>query len=158
MDSELIRQLHAEANDGVVKSQLILGNMYFNGSGVVENKRRAFYHYHQAACEGNENAIFFVIQCYQNGWGITRDEDMALMWLDKIENAEEITRNDDFKNMALRDIKTDDKKADPAEDKKPRRLIIWQVHYQLMLLLVLKLQVKEEFQMLILPRWLRVCV
>ena len=68
--TQSIQELQAMAKAGGVKAQVNLGNAYFNGTGIAQNYRKAFYWFEQAANSNNIVAIGNVGYFYLKGFGV----------------------------------------------------------------------------------------
>jgi TPR repeat protein len=64
-------------------AQYMLGQCYYNGSGVGKDYARAFACYEKAAEQGNAGAQYMLGQCYYNGNGVEQDYKKAFEWYKK---------------------------------------------------------------------------
>lgn len=71
------------AEHGNVDAQLKLGNCYYDGLGILENKTEAVNWYRKAAEEENAQAQFNLANCYDNGYGVPINREEALKWFKK---------------------------------------------------------------------------
>ncbi|MBF0270956.1 MAG: sel1 repeat family protein [Magnetococcales bacterium] len=69
-----------QAEQGDVKAQLKLGQMFHEGRGVAVEYRQAMRWYRLAAAQGNAEAQNGVGTLYDNGKGVTRDYREAARW------------------------------------------------------------------------------
>ncbi|WP_347990344.1 tetratricopeptide repeat protein [Methylomonas sp. AM2-LC] len=75
--------LFLAAEQGDVKGQCNLGNMYLDGQGIAQNYQKAVEWYRKAAEQGDangQNSLGFV---YTNGYGVTQDNQKAVEWFRK---------------------------------------------------------------------------
>lgn len=71
----------AEAEKGNAIAQFILGFMYENGEGVVQDYKQAEKWYHEAADQGDVDAQFRLGEMYGDGdLGVAQDYVMSHMW------------------------------------------------------------------------------
>ena len=61
-------------------AQCELGDMYYYGKDVAENKEKAFMWYFKAANNGDLYAQYCVGCCYENGDGVTKNMQEAIYW------------------------------------------------------------------------------
>ncbi len=61
------------AEDGVPYAQNILGIMYEEGDGVLQDSKKAFFWYNQATQNGLVKAIFNLALCYYNAKGVVQN-------------------------------------------------------------------------------------
>ena len=79
------------AEQGVVESQFMLGNMYFKGNGVEQNIEEALKWYGRAAEKGNAMAQLKLGFIYEDGKGVPQDKKAAKAWYHKAcENKHEL--------------------------------------------------------------------
>ena len=71
--------LKAKAKQGDAPAQLLLGNRYFNGDGVIEDDAEAIKWFHKAAVQGNTEAQVNLGICY----AIAGDNTKAVDWYRK---------------------------------------------------------------------------
>lgn len=60
---------------------LRLGLLYFYGQGVGEDKVTAFSYFMLASQAGSKSAMWFLGECYKNGWGTKRDLSLSNQWI-----------------------------------------------------------------------------
>ena len=82
---EVMNCFRAAAEDGHVKVQIALAEMYesgwsFSGGAIVKNIATAAKWYLRAANGGNLNAQYKVATMYRKGIGVDRDYNAALKW------------------------------------------------------------------------------
>jgi TPR repeat protein len=75
-----------KAEQGDVKAQYAVGEMYEKGKGAVRNLQMAFTWYLKAAEQGDVKAAYKVGYCYLKGKGVGKDYEEALTWLKKASN------------------------------------------------------------------------
>ena len=68
------------AEKGHGKSQLALGEAYFHGMGVTEDKEKAVKWFHKSAEQGDFIAKWWLGECYTNGDGVEKDLVKADWW------------------------------------------------------------------------------
>ena len=73
----------AKAEKGDALSQLILGQMYLEGYGVLKDDKEAVKWYLKAAEQGNALAQFSLAKKYQGGKGVLQDHKEAVRWYRK---------------------------------------------------------------------------
>lgn len=78
-----LEELKQLAENGDVKAQIRLGNIYYNGNGVKQNYSEAMRWYRKLAEKGNVIAQYNLGAMYYNGYGIKRDKSEAKKWLSK---------------------------------------------------------------------------
>ncbi len=76
--------VHAEQGD--VKSQLALANMYYYGQGVPQDNVEAVLWYHKAADQGEAKAQNDLGNMYFHGRGVLQDNAEAIQWYRKASN------------------------------------------------------------------------
>ena len=74
-------QLNQHVN--LCKSQLNLGNCYYNGDGVTQDYAEAVKWYHKAAEQGYAPAQCTLGYCYAYGEGVTKSITEAVKWYRK---------------------------------------------------------------------------
>lgn len=68
-------------------AQYDLGTQYFTGIDVdEEDNAAAAYWWHQAAQNGNADAMYRLADCYNHGWGTSRNSSLAIEWYSKAAN------------------------------------------------------------------------
>ncbi|MBP2235255.1 TPR repeat protein [Sinorhizobium kostiense] len=80
--------LHTEraSNLGSVRAAWQLGDLYYNGRGVTEDKAKAHALYLKAASAGDVTAVWAVGLDYQEGSGVEKDIDEAIRWFASVES------------------------------------------------------------------------
>ena len=73
----------AKAEKGDALSQLILGQMYIEGYGVLKDDKEAVKWHLKAAKQGNALAQFSLAKKYQGGKGVLQDHKEAVRWYRK---------------------------------------------------------------------------
>lgn len=73
----------ALAQQGDVKAQYDIGNMYLKGQGTARNAREAFSWFSKAAKQGYSRAEYKLGYLYQRGTGVGKDQNKAYSWLKK---------------------------------------------------------------------------
>ena len=71
------------AKQGDAYAQLWIGDCYFYGRGVPENKEEAVKWYLKSADQGYAEAQYWLGYCYANGFGIETNSTKSHYWLDK---------------------------------------------------------------------------
>jgi hypothetical protein len=83
-DSSLAARLNLkEAERGDQDAQYRLGNCYYEGTGVPEDKTEAVKWYHKAAEQGHAEAQYWLGHCYSSGTGVPEDKTEAVKWYHK---------------------------------------------------------------------------
>lgn len=63
------------------EAMYLIGNCYYQGQyGVEEDPELAFSWWHQAATRGHLDAIYNIVWCYNNGYGVVANHDKAEEW------------------------------------------------------------------------------
>ena len=75
-----LREWRPLANQGNVMAQSLLGAMYYEGKGVLQNYIQAGLWLHAAAIQGNAGAQYYLGVMYHNGHGAPQDFVQAHMW------------------------------------------------------------------------------
>ena len=84
---EAIKWHKAGAKHGDSSSQLVLGEMYFEGKDVKKDYKEAAKWYLKAAEQGDADAQYNLALMYENGNGVLKDPNTAIEWYGKaIEN------------------------------------------------------------------------
>lgn len=73
----------ALAQQGDVKAQYDVGNMYLKGQGTARNAKEAFDWFSKAAAQGYSRAEYKLGYLYQRGTGVSKSQDKAYDWLKK---------------------------------------------------------------------------
>ena len=71
----------AEQEDA--QAQCALGNLYFTGNGVEQDRARAAELYTRAAEQGDVQALSCLAECYEAGCGVPCDLDRAIALYDQ---------------------------------------------------------------------------
>jgi TPR repeat protein len=79
-DPKALEDLRAEAAEGNSAAQLMLGNMYGNGTGVSKDYNEAHVWYTKAAELGLSEAQYNLGQMYRKGLGVSQDDKKAAEW------------------------------------------------------------------------------
>jgi TPR repeat protein len=58
---------------------------YAKGAGIRKSKKKAALYYLRAAIHGDKQSAYEVGRCYWHGLGVTRDRNVARVWLDYAE-------------------------------------------------------------------------
>jgi TPR repeat protein len=64
-------------------AQYNTGFMYYNGEGIVADKKQAFYWFKKCAKQGNPRGQFYVGFLYYHGEGVLTDKKQAAFWVKK---------------------------------------------------------------------------
>lgn len=78
--AEAARYYRKAAEQGNVQGQVMLGNFYSQGTGVIQDYREALRWYRKAAEEGNLDAQIALGEMYEKGQGTPQDYSEALRW------------------------------------------------------------------------------
>jgi len=79
-----INALTEKAEDGDVEALELLGECYYNGTGMDKKYYdKAIPYLKQAAGKGSSKSMFYLYQCYNFGRGVTENETEATSWLRK---------------------------------------------------------------------------
>ncbi len=81
--SRALKLLMKATQYGHTGAMLKLGQMYFDGELVVQDKEKAFYWYQKAANEKDSAGEYKVGMMYLRGQGVKRNRDKAAVWLKK---------------------------------------------------------------------------
>ena len=73
------------------RAQLLLGHLYANGIGTTPSPAKAVEQVRYAAMQGSPQAANLMFLCFYDGFGVVRNRDLALGWL---ENAAEFGSKD----------------------------------------------------------------
>jgi len=76
-----IKSLHIQAESGDISAQYLLGECYYNGTGVSKDPRIAVKWWLSAAEQGHVRAQSTLGKCYLTGTGILKDHVQATTWL-----------------------------------------------------------------------------
>nr|VFJ46786.1 MAG: Putative peptidoglycan binding domain-containing protein [Candidatus Kentron sp. DK] len=79
----VVTRLKARAEQGDAETQNRLGNMYYHGDGVPEDRERAAYWYRKAANQGYAPGQFNLARLYRAGKGVDQDHALAIHWYRK---------------------------------------------------------------------------
>ena len=69
------------ADNGYVKAQVELAEMYMKGDGVAQDSEEAAKLYAKAARQGNSTAQLSLAGLYERGDGVRQDDEKAARWL-----------------------------------------------------------------------------
>lgn len=72
-----------EINPNYAKAQFNLAQMYYNGEGILTDKKQAFYWYKKSAAQGNAIAQYVLALMYYNGEASSIDKKQAAYWMRK---------------------------------------------------------------------------
>ncbi len=75
--------MHESARRGHMYAQFDLGNMYANGTGVVESDADAAQWFEFAAAQGHKDAQYNLGILYLTGRGVETDRDVAMQWFQR---------------------------------------------------------------------------
>ena len=80
-DEELEELYRREAQKDDPNAIYELGCNYLYGrGGVPQDREKAVVYLIEAADREHDDAMYEVAQCYENGWGVYKDEDEAIYW------------------------------------------------------------------------------
>jgi len=82
-DKKKFEETKVRAVNGDALSQLILGQMYIEGYGVLKDHKEAARWWIKAAEQGNALAQFSLAKKYQGGKGVLQDHKEAVRWYRK---------------------------------------------------------------------------
>ena len=71
------------ANEKCVDAMWLLAMMYYKGIGVLEDPKKAFIWFQNAAVLGDPDSINFIGFMYESGVGIDKNLDQARVWYEK---------------------------------------------------------------------------
>jgi len=77
---ETARLVSAAAKFGFIDAQLILGQMFIDGIGVVRDTAAAYDWFRTAAHAGSPAGKNMVGRCHELGWGVAADAAIAATW------------------------------------------------------------------------------
>ena len=80
---EAIQLFRKAAEQGYAKAQEVLGDCYYCGVGVPEDKTQGIAWYRKAAEQGNAEAQYSLGLCYYYGNGVPQSKSEALYWYRK---------------------------------------------------------------------------
>ena len=69
-----------QAKKGDVTAQFHLGECYYNGTGVEQNREKALKWYSKAAAAGYPEAQYMLGECWEKGHGTLRNKETAIHW------------------------------------------------------------------------------
>ena len=72
-----------KAEQGDVKSQYAVGEMYEKGKGAVKDSKKAFEWYSKSAAQNNNKAAYKVGLAYLEGRGVKKNYSEAYKWFKK---------------------------------------------------------------------------
>jgi TPR repeat protein len=72
--------LLTESEQGSVRSQTLLGNLYYTGLGIRRDYAKAMHWYHLAAMQGDVSAQYNIGLMHLQGFGIQPDPISAAAW------------------------------------------------------------------------------
>lgn len=78
------------ADKGNVLAQYKLGEMYYNGEGVIHDYAKAVEWYEKAAEQGNLDAQLRLVDMYYNGEGVEKDYTKSVKWFRKADEQEDL--------------------------------------------------------------------
>ena len=78
-----ILEFRKSATDGYRAAQFILGQMYFQGRGVAQDKKTAFNWYRKAAVQEMPPAQYMLGVMYRDGLGTIQNSKEAVKWFGK---------------------------------------------------------------------------
>ncbi len=77
-DKETVERLQKTAEQGNADSQVLLGLIYYQGSGVEKNYKEAFKWWHKAAAQNDAEAQYSLGYAYYHGEGVKKDYKEAI--------------------------------------------------------------------------------
>ena len=75
-----ISEVQKAAEQSNVDAQLLLGRMYFKGSGVTQDYKQAVVWTRKAAEQGDAKAQRILGMAYDSGVGVVQDNKLAYVW------------------------------------------------------------------------------
>jgi hypothetical protein len=84
--------LHAAALFGDAESQFLVGAMYSKGKGTVEDNLEALKWLNESAHNGYPKAQLRLAYMLSAGEFVKKDEEAALVWMEKVKNSKVITQ------------------------------------------------------------------
>lgn len=81
--AKVVRCYEKAAEQGYAAAQCSLGECYYNGHGVVENRRIAAEWHIKAAEQGYAKSQLILGECYETGMGVDENQTLALAWYTK---------------------------------------------------------------------------
>jgi uncharacterized protein len=78
-----IAKLKKPAEQGDVKAQVCLGEMYSTGESGLRDYEQAVYWYTKAAEQGHWEAQYWLGTMYEKGQGVPKDYEQAFYWYTK---------------------------------------------------------------------------
>ena len=78
-----VAMLREAADQGLMKAQAYVGNIYGFGDGVAKNDRLAFVYYEKAAQQGSAGCQYNTGLRYQDGRGCEQSYERAAEWFEK---------------------------------------------------------------------------
>jgi uncharacterized protein len=91
--AEADKWLKIAADQGEPTGQKLLGMTYLGVFGGVPNYRDAIIYLNKAAATGDGDAIYWLGECYANGWGVKASPDQAIYYLAKASDMEKKFHN-----------------------------------------------------------------
>ena len=88
--SKAILEFQALAKSGDVDAQTMLGEMYLDGIGTVQDTKKAYYWIQKAANSGDKEAQYLLGFMYENGIEVKKDISLAVKWYEKSANKGDI--------------------------------------------------------------------
>ena len=79
-DAEALKWYRRAADQGFTEAQYTLGNVYEDGTGVMQDYAEAMRWYRMAAAQGHAGAQNNLGRLYADGLGVPRDRVKVLMW------------------------------------------------------------------------------
>jgi TPR repeat protein len=81
------------------QAQRNIGNAYYFGNGVAEDKAEAMKWWLKAADQGDDQAQCWLGYCYQNGEGVSIDTNEAVKWYRKAADQGNSTASQNLKSL-----------------------------------------------------------
>lgn len=82
-DNQLLSLIRSEAEQGNVKLQYQLGQMYLQGENVETDYEQAVSWFKKAAQQGDKNSQYQLGRIYEHGLGVKKDIKVAMNWYKK---------------------------------------------------------------------------
>jgi hypothetical protein len=83
IDKDFTNAYHFCKEEENSNAQFIIGEMYYNGLVVKEDRAEAAIWFRKAAEQGNAESQFVIGEMYYNGLGVKEDRAEAIIWLRK---------------------------------------------------------------------------
>lgn len=75
---DAVRWIRAAAEAGMAPAQIVWGQLLLNGNGIGRAPKAAFAWFERAAASGDPDGRNMVGRCYEQGWGVEPDSQLAM--------------------------------------------------------------------------------